>query len=116
MEAESPTRAEFLDVQLRGLSAFVPKPGQTIPGVDDEDFQDLTLPTRIVRGGIDDLDHPRQTSFDGHALIRSSVLVDPPWPEDAWERGTAAAARGEGGIGADWATGVPTTPNFIHNG
>ena len=107
-------RAEFLDVQLRWLSAFVPKPGQIIPGVDDEDFQDLTLPTLIVRGGIDDLDHPRQTSFDAHALIRSSVLVDPPWPEDAWERGTAAAARGEGGIFDYWATGAPTMLNFIH--
>lgn len=37
---------EFLRVMLRWLNAFVPKPGQAIPpGVDDEFFGDITVPT-----------------------------------------------------------------------
>ncbi len=33
---------EFLKVMLRWLNAFVSKPGQTIPGVDDEMFDNIT--------------------------------------------------------------------------
>jgi hypothetical protein len=27
-------------------------------------------------------------------LIRGSVVIDPPWPEDAWERASRARAEG----------------------
>jgi len=76
----------FMEVMLRWLHAFVPKPGFTIPGVLDEEFKNITVPTMIIRGGKDDLDHPRRTSLEVHALIPQSELVEPPWPEDAWER------------------------------
>ncbi len=36
---------------LRWLNAFVPKPGQTIPGVDDVMFERNAVPTLIIRGG-----------------------------------------------------------------
>ena len=29
---------------LRSLNAFVPKPGQTIPGVEDEEFEKIRVP------------------------------------------------------------------------
>jgi 2-hydroxy-6-oxonona-2,4-dienedioate hydrolase len=77
---------EFLKVMMRWLNAFVSKPGQTIPGVEDFLFGDITVPTLIIRGGKDDWDHPKRTSLEVSCLIKGSELIDPPWPEDAWER------------------------------
>ncbi|MET0702812.1 MAG: alpha/beta hydrolase [Mycobacterium sp.] len=79
-------RDEFIKLSLRWLNAYVPKPGQTIPGVDDEMFDRITVPTLIIRGGQHDLDHPKRTSVEINCLIEGSQLIDPPWPEDAWER------------------------------
>jgi 2-hydroxy-6-oxonona-2,4-dienedioate hydrolase len=85
----------FLKVMLRWLNAFVSKPGQTIPGVPDGMFDDIRVPTLIIRGGEDDWDHPKRTSLEVSCLIKDSVLIDPPWPEDAWERaGEKFAASG----------------------
>ncbi len=80
---------------LRWLNAFVSKPGQTIPGVPDEMFDDIKVPTLIIRGGENDWDHPKRTSLEVSCLIKGSKLIDPPWPEDAWERaGEKFAASG----------------------
>ncbi|WP_396905566.1 alpha/beta fold hydrolase [Mycolicibacterium phlei] len=86
---------EFLKLMLRWLNAFVPKPGQTIPGVEDEMFDNIKVPTLIIRGGENDLDHPKRTSMEVHCLIKGSKLIDPPWPEDAWERAGEARAQGK---------------------
>ncbi|OSC39948.1 alpha/beta fold hydrolase [Mycobacterium decipiens] len=86
---------EFLTVMLRWLNAFVPKPGQTIPGVDDEMFSRIRVPTLIIRGGENDWDHPKRTSLEVSCLIRGSELIDPPWPEDAWERAAEERAAGK---------------------
>jgi pimeloyl-ACP methyl ester carboxylesterase len=88
-------RDEFLEVMLRWLNAFVPKPGQTIPGVDDEMFERITVPTLIIRGGENDWDHPKRTSLEVSCLIKGSELIDPPWPEDAWERAGEERATGK---------------------
>jgi pimeloyl-ACP methyl ester carboxylesterase len=86
---------EFLKVMLRWLNAFVSKPGQTIPGVDDGMFDNITVPTLIIRGGENDWDHPKRTSLEVNCLIKGSELIDPPWPEDAWERAAAKRAQGK---------------------
>ena len=86
---------EFLKVMLRWLNAFVPKPGQTIPGVEDEMFDNITVPTLIIRGGENDWDHPKRTSLEVSCLIKGSELIDPPWPEDAWERAAEERAQGK---------------------
>ena len=85
----------FLKLMLRWLNAFVPKPGQTIPGVEDEMFDNITIPTLIIRGGENDLDHPKRTSLEVSCLIKGSTVIDPPWPEDAWERAGEARASGK---------------------
>jgi 2-hydroxy-6-oxonona-2,4-dienedioate hydrolase len=108
-------RDEYLNVQLRWLNAFVPKPGQTIPGVEDEDFEALTIPTLIIRGGADDMDHPKRTSLEMSVLIKDSKLVEPPWPEDAWERAGERAQRGEGSIFDYWYMGAPTILEFLRS-
>jgi 2-hydroxy-6-oxonona-2,4-dienedioate hydrolase len=86
---------EYLKVMLRWLNAFVPKPGQTIPGVDDGMFDDIKVPTLIIRGGENDWDHPKRTSLEVSCLIKGSELIDPPWPEDAWERAAEERAAGK---------------------
>jgi pimeloyl-ACP methyl ester carboxylesterase len=86
---------EFLKLMMRWLNAFVPKPGQTIPGVEDEMFDNIKIPTLIIRGGENDLDHPKRTSLEVSCLIKGSKLIDPPWPEDAWERAAEDRAAGK---------------------
>src|SRR4029079_1043797 len=77
----------------RWLDAFVPKPNEAIPGVPDWEFATIKVPTLVIRGGEDDYDHPKRTSFEVHALIKGSRLIEPPWPEDAWERAVEATAK-----------------------
>ena len=86
---------DFLKVMLAWLNAFVSKPGQTIPGVDDGMFDLITVPTLIIRGGENDWDHPKRTSLEVSCLIKGSELIDPPWPEDAWERASRRRATGK---------------------
>jgi len=105
---------EFVTVMLRWLNAFVPKPGQTIPGVEDEEFAAIEVPTMIIRGGEHDLDHPKRTSMEVHCLIKDSILVEPPWPEDAWEQAVAASAHGTGNIFDPWVQAAPLILDFIH--
>lgn len=109
-------RDEFLKVMLRWLGAFVSKPGQTIPGVDDEMFERITVPTLIIRGGENDWDHPKRTSLEVSCLIKGSVLVDPPWPEDAWERASqarAAAKMDRFNMFDTWVQAAPAILEFL---
>lgn len=107
-------QAELTRLLLRWLDAYVSKPGQTIPGVPDDLFADITIPTLIIRGGKDDPDHPKRTSLEVHCLIEGSTLIDPPWPEDAWERSFQARARGEDVGGFDtWVLAAPAILDFI---
>jgi pimeloyl-ACP methyl ester carboxylesterase len=107
---------DFWRVMRRWLNAFIPKAGQTIPGVEDQDFEALTLPALIIRGGEDDLDHPKRTSLEVSVLIKGSKLVEPPWPEDAWERAVERASKGEGSIFEYWHLAAPLILEFAHSG
>ncbi|GAB3014469.1 alpha/beta fold hydrolase [Mycobacterium bourgelatii] len=89
--------AEFLKVMKRWLNAYVPKTGQAMPGVDDEMFERITVPTLIFRGSDSDWDHPRRTSLDVSCLIKGSLVVDPPWPDDYWLRAAEKFSTGEAG-------------------
>ena len=107
---------EFLRVMLRWLNAFVPKPGQAIPGVDDALFDDITVPTLIIRGGENDWDHPKRTSLEVNCLIKGSTLIDPPWPEDAWERAGEDRATGKAkgfNLFDTWVQAAPAIVDFL---
>lgn len=104
---------EFERVMWRWFEAYVPKGTEAIPGVPDHEMRSIEVPTLVVRGGERDIDHPKRTSLEVHALIRDSRLIDPPWPEDAWERAQEARDAGQGGIFDPWMTAVPTFLDFI---
>jgi hypothetical protein len=92
----------FWRLMLRWLDAYVPKPGQTIPGVLDVDVQEINVPAMVIRNGQNDVDHPRRTSFEVHCMLRGSELVEPPWPEDAWQQAFTAELEGTGHMFDPW--------------
>jgi pimeloyl-ACP methyl ester carboxylesterase len=105
---------EFERVMNRWLDAFIPKPNEAIPGVSDWEFEQIKVPTLVVRGGEMDHDHPKRTSMEVHSLIKGSRLVEPPWPEDAWERATAARNAGTGNLFDFWVQGAPVLLEFMN--
>lgn len=109
----SMTADEFEAVMDRWLEAYIPKPNEAIPGVSDHEFAALNLPTLIVRGGEKDYDHPKRTSFEVHALIKGSKIIEPPWPEDAWERAMEATFAGTGALFDPWQLAAPAFLEFI---
>src|SRR5262245_48142837 len=104
---------EFERVMSRWLDAFIPKPNEPIPGVPDWELDQIEIPTLIIRGGEKDYDHPKRTSFEVHALVKGSRLIEPPWPEDAWERAGEAARAGQGTIFSPWVQAAPVLLDFI---
>ncbi|MGE0878683.1 MAG: alpha/beta fold hydrolase [Acidimicrobiia bacterium] len=104
---------EFERVMNRWLDAFIPKPNEPIPGVADWEFDQIKVPTLIIRGGEKDYDHPKRTSFEIHALIKGSRLVEPPWPEDAWEQAVAAMTAGTGALFGPWQEAAPLLLDFF---
>jgi 2-hydroxy-6-oxonona-2,4-dienedioate hydrolase len=106
---------ELERVMLRWLNAFIPKPGQTIPGVGDEMFDRIKVPTLIVRGGVNDINHPKRTSLEVSCLIEGSQLVEPPWREDAWEHETHLRLQGQANIFDYWVDGAPIMLDFVHS-
>jgi 2-hydroxy-6-oxonona-2,4-dienedioate hydrolase len=105
---------EFERVMNRWLDAFTPKPNEAIPGVPDWEFEQIKVPTLIIRGGENDHAHPKRTSFEVHALIKGSRLIEPPWPEDAWEQASAAHAAGTGALFGPWVEAAPVLLDFIN--
>jgi 2-hydroxy-6-oxonona-2,4-dienedioate hydrolase len=105
---------EFERVMTRWLMAFVSKPGQTIPGVDDWMFDAIKVPTLIIRGGSKDIDHPKRTSLEVSCLIEGSTLIDPPWPEDAWEQANRDRDKYDHyNMFDSWVLGAPAMLDFI---
>jgi pimeloyl-ACP methyl ester carboxylesterase len=104
---------EFLSVMMRWFNAYVPKPGQTIPGVDDTEFEAIKVPTMIIRGGENDIDHPLRTSLEVNYLIKGSRLIEPPWAEDAWEVSVRAMVAGNGHMFDPWPLAAPAILDFV---
>ncbi len=105
--------AEFERVMNRWLDAFVPKPNEPIPGVSDWEFEQVKVPTLIIRGGAGDYDHPKRTSLEVHSLIKGSRLIEPPWPEDAWEQAARNVGEGRGSLFDPWVQAAPELLAFI---
>jgi pimeloyl-ACP methyl ester carboxylesterase len=104
---------EFERVMFRWFDAFIPKPNEPIPGMPDYEFDAIKVPTLIIRGGVGDIDHPKRTSLEVHSLIKGSRLVEPPWPEDAWEQASKKRNEGTGNLFDPWVQAAPVLLDFI---
>jgi 2-hydroxy-6-oxonona-2,4-dienedioate hydrolase len=105
---------------MRWLNAYVSKPGQTIPGVEDDLFDQINVPALIIRGGKNDVHHPKRTSLEISCLIKENTLIDPPWPEDAWEQAGRDRAAGKVPPGQynmfnTWVQAAPAMLDFINS-
>lgn len=88
--------AKFIDTMQRWGASFFPTPGSPVPGITAASFASIRVPTMVLRSGKSDLHHTRKTSEDVHALIRGSIIAEPPWPDNEWISRQAARAKGEG--------------------
>jgi 2-hydroxy-6-oxonona-2,4-dienedioate hydrolase len=104
---------EFERVLNRWFNAYIPKANEAIPGVPDWMFEQVKVPTLIIRGGEKDFDHPKRTSYAVHCLISGSRLIEPPWPEDAWEQASKARNEGRGNLFDPWVQAAPALLAFI---
>ncbi len=70
--------------------------------------------TLIIRGGERDIDHPKRTSLEVSCLIEGSRLIDPPWPEDAWEQANRNRHKHERYTMFDtWVLAAPAILDFL---
>lgn len=94
--------AEFIEVLTRWLRAYIPKPSQPVPGVEEQDIRRVSVPTLIFRNGDGDIYHAAEVTARLHEVINGSVLVEPPWPRDEWFQTKRRAAAGKGNFFDDW--------------
>lgn len=76
-------RDAFVATMKRWADAYFPT-DTPIPCVTRAQLQALTLPVTVLRGGLSDLHHPRETSEAIAALIPGAELREPPWPDTEW--------------------------------
>jgi len=89
-------RDEFVRVLKLWLNAYVPSPEQVIPGVSDDEFARIEVPTEIIPSGERDEEHPLETCLRVHELIEGSRIVAAPWAEDAWEQAFSKTLKAGG--------------------
>lgn len=109
--AQDPDR--FIETMERWAMAYMPSETSPVPGMQPEDFAGLKMPTLIYRNGESDLSHTRATSEWVHELIPHSEIVDPPWPDDEWNRRCSAAMKTGSGHFAGWPALAPEILRFI---
>lgn len=93
---------DFIATMERWMIVYCPDAGSLIPGMSDAECRALAVPTLIFRSGASDPHHPRVTTEQLHTLVPGSELVEPPWPDDEWNRRSQAAQAGEGALFERW--------------
>ncbi len=108
---------EFLKVMLRWLNAFVSKPGQTIPRRAGRDVREHHRTDADHPGGRRErLGSPQAHLTRGELPDQGSTLIDPPWPEDAWERAGEKFAQSGGKkfcLFDTWVQAAPAILDFL---
>jgi hypothetical protein len=103
---------QFIATLERWMLVYCPDPDATVPGLTDDACRSLTVPTLIFRSGRSDPYHTRATSELLHQLVPGSRLVEPPWPDDEWNRRSAAAREGTGHLFEGWPALAPQLLEF----
>jgi len=103
---------DFIETMERWAMVYVPSVVSPVPGMSREDFMRLEMPVRVYRSGLSDLSHTRRTSEWVHELIPHSELVEPPWPDDEWNRRCMHAMKTGSGHFAGWPALAPEILEF----
>jgi pimeloyl-ACP methyl ester carboxylesterase len=103
---------EFIETLERWMLVYCPGPNTAVPGLADEAFARLEMPTLIFRSGTSDPYHTRATSELLHRLVPASQLVEPPWGDGEWNERSAAARAGTGGLFEGWPLLAPQLLEF----
>jgi len=75
---------EFIEVMDRWMLAYCPCEDTLVPGLDDAEVADLSIPILVFRSGMSDLSHTRGTSERLAANLPNAELVEPPWGDSEW--------------------------------
>lgn len=98
---------QFIATMERWIAAFIPTDESPVPGMSQQDFQKLTMPVLIFRGGKSDIWHPAKISDWVHKLVPHALMVDPPWADEApMQRLTDTALTGASPF-LDWPSLAP---------
>ena len=103
---------EFIATLERWMRVYCPDAGSPVPGLLDADLAQLQTPTLVFRSGESDAHHTRATSEHLHELIPGSLIAEPPWPDDEWNRRGEAARNGTGALFERWPLLAPQLLTF----
>jgi pimeloyl-ACP methyl ester carboxylesterase len=76
--------AVFIETMKRWAEGFFPKESSPVPDMVPSQLRALKMPTLILRSGLSDIHHPRETTEAVHALIPGSQMAEPPWGDREW--------------------------------
>ena len=95
--------------------SFFPKEGCPVPDMLPSDLRALKMPVMILRSGLSDFHHPRETTEAVHALIPGSKMAEPPWGDREWLERLAASVEA-GGPFVRWPLLAPQILEFSAQG
>ena len=102
----------FIETLERWMQAYCVGPNELVPGLSDDQYPKVTVPTLIFRSGVSDPHHTRATSECLHELMVGSRLVEPPWGDDEWNQRSDAARSGTGFLFERWPLLAPQLLEF----
>lgn len=84
--------AEFKATMERWMHAYCGCGDPIVPGLEEDQARQMSIPVLVFRSGASDPHHPRETSEMVAARLPGARLVEPPWGDREWlERGAATA-------------------------
>jgi pimeloyl-ACP methyl ester carboxylesterase len=101
----------FVAVMKQWAAGYVPKENSPVPGVMPPQLAALRMPVMVLRSGICDYHHPRETSEAVHSMIPRSRIAEPPWGDREWIERLQAASLGVG-LFARWPLLAPQILQF----
>ena len=102
----------FIETLERWMEVYCPNPNALVPGMPDDQYAQITVPTLIFRSGVSDPHHTRATSERLHELMVGSRMVEPPWGDEEWNQRSDAASGGTGFLFERWPLLAPQLLEF----
>lgn len=90
--AQDPTK--FIATMQRWADSFFPKTDAPVPGLNPAELAAFKFPVTVLRSGVSDLYHTRETSEALAAMIPGSSLQEPPWGDTEWNERSMDAGKG----------------------